>query len=50
MNVFNKQNILDRTYELKVVNSPGNIEEQKLVKTDRLSLGFTPNLVFRLTF
>jgi hypothetical protein len=50
MNILDKKNILDRTYELKFVNSPGNIEEQKLVKTDKLSLGFTPNLVFRLTF
>jgi hypothetical protein len=50
LNVLNTQNILDRTYELKFVNSQGNIEEQKLVKTDRLSLGFTPNVVFRLTF
>ena len=50
LNVLNKKNILDRTYELKVVNNPGNVEEQKLVKTDRLSLGFTPNVVFRLTF
>tara|TARA_R110001599_G_scaffold3530_10_gene19445 strand:- start:342 stop:2948 length:2607 start_codon:yes stop_codon:yes gene_type:complete len=49
-NIFNKKNILDRTYELKFVNSQGNVEEQKLVKIDRLSLGFTPNLVFRLTF
>jgi len=49
-NIFNKKNILDRTYELKFVNSQGNVEEQKLVKTDRISLGFTPNLVFRLTF
>ena len=48
--IFNKKNILDRTYELKFVNSQGNVEEQKLVKIDRLSLGFTPNLVFRLTF
>ena len=50
LNIFNEQNVLERTYELKVVNSPGNVEEQKLVKTDRLSLGFTPNIVFRLTF
>jgi len=50
LNVLNTQNILDRTYELKYVNSQSNIEEQKLVKTDRLSLGFTPNVVFRLTF
>ncbi|WKD85517.1 TonB-dependent receptor SusC [Polaribacter huanghezhanensis] len=49
-NIFNRKNILDRKYELKVVNSQGNVEKQKLVKTDRLSLGFTPNLVFRLTF
>lgn len=50
LNVFNTKNILDRTYELKFVNSAGNVEEQKLVKTDRISLGFTPNAVFRLTF
>jgi hypothetical protein len=50
LNVLNNKNILDRTYQLKFVNSPGNVEEQKLVKTDRLSLGFTPNVVFRLTF
>ena len=50
INIFNEKNILDRTYELKFVNSPGNVEEQKLVKKDKLSLGFTPNVVFRLTF
>lgn len=50
LNVFNQRNILDRTYELKFVNNPGNVEEQKIVETDRLSLGFTPNVVFRLTF
>jgi hypothetical protein len=50
LNVLNTKNILDRAYELKFVNSQGNVEEQKLVKTDKLSLGFTPNVVFRLTF
>jgi hypothetical protein len=50
LNVFNQRNVLDRTYELKFVNNPGNVEEQKIVETDRLSLGFTPNVVFRLTF
>lgn len=50
LNVLNTKNILDRTYELKFVNSQSNVEEQKLVKVDRLSLGFTPNIVFRLTF
>ena len=50
LNIFNEKNILSRTYELKFVNSQGNVEQQKLVKTDRVSLGFTPNLVFRLTF
>jgi hypothetical protein len=32
------------------VNSQGNVEQQKLVETDKISLGFTPNVVFRLTF
>ena len=50
LNLLNEKNILDRIYELKVVNNPGNVEEQKLVKTDRISLGFTPNVVFRLRF
>jgi hypothetical protein len=50
LNIFNKKNILDTTYELKFVNSDGDIEEQKLVKVDRLSLGFTPNMVCRITF
>jgi len=50
LNVFNKKNILNRIYELKFVNSQGNIEEQKVVEVDKISLGFTPNVVFRLTF
>jgi hypothetical protein len=50
LNVFNKKNILNRTYELKIVNNSGNIEEQKIVETDKVSLGFTPNVVFRITF
>ena len=50
MNVFHKKNILDRKYELKVVKTtPGN-EELKLVETDKISIGFTPNIVFRVTF
>ena len=50
LNILNKKNILDRTYELKVVNNQGNVEEQKLVKVDKISLGFTPNVVFRVRF
>jgi hypothetical protein len=50
LNILNTKNILDRTYNLKIVNSQGNVEQQKLVETDRISLGFTPNVVFRLTF
>ena len=50
LNIFNKKNILDRIYELKYVQLPGNLEELKVVETDKISLGFTPNVVFRVTF
>ena len=50
MNVFNKRNILDRKYELKFVNTTLGSEELKLVETDKISIGFTPNVVFRVTF
>jgi len=49
-NIFNKKNILDRTYEVKFVNLPGETEKQDVVETDKISLGFTPNIVFRLSF
>ena len=50
LNIFNTKNVLERTYELKFVNSGADLEEQKLVKIDRVSLGFTPNIVCRLRF
>ena len=50
INMLNTKNILDRKYELKVVNSLGGIEEEKLIETDKISIGFTPNIVFRVTF
>ncbi len=50
LNIFNTKNVLERTYELKFVSSSNVLEEQKLVKIDRVSLGFTPNIVCRLRF
>ena len=50
MNVFDERNILDRKYELKVVKIQSGNEELKLVETDKISIGFTPNVVFRITF
>jgi hypothetical protein len=50
LNVFDTKNILSRTYQLKFLNNQGNIEVQKLVETDKISLGFTPNIVFRVSF
>lgn len=50
LNVFNTTNILDRYYETQVIRDPGQPEERILVETDQLSIGFTPNLVFRASF
>jgi outer membrane cobalamin receptor len=50
LNLFNTKNILDRTYETKIIRRQGNIEKEILVETDKVSIGFTPNMVFRVTF
>ena len=50
LNVFNTTNILDRYYETQVIREPNQPEERILVETDQLSIGFTPNLVFRASF
>ena len=53
MNVFDTKNILDRSYEIKIQREgkgPGKEEIRTLVETDQLSIGFTPNLVFRASF
>lgn len=50
MNVFNTKNILDRSYEVKTEKKISNSETPQLVETDQISIGFTPNLVFRVEF
>ncbi len=50
LNVFNQQNILSRSYELRIIREPRQVERKILVEVDRLSLGVTPNAVFRVSF
>ncbi|NJB81247.1 TonB-dependent receptor [Wenyingzhuangia aestuarii] len=52
-NLINKKNILNRDYEIEtVIIGKGSSREEKevLVETDRLSMGFVPNAVFRINF
>ncbi len=49
LNILNKKNILKRTYDVVQDNTNG-FEEGKLIKQDTESLGFTPNISFRLNF
>jgi hypothetical protein len=49
-NILNQKNVLNRTYQLRpFINSANEIEYQ-LREVDKLSLGITPNLVFRVEF
>ena len=50
LNLLNSNNVLDRTYEIKVIQNTNGSEREILVETDKVSIGFTPNAVFRLTF
>lgn len=52
LNLFDTKNILDRSYEIKTQrNGQGaNSDKRILVETDQLSIGFTPNVVFRASF
>ncbi|MGG6232153.1 TonB-dependent receptor plug domain-containing protein [Tenacibaculum sp. SDUM215027] len=50
LNIFNKKNILSRTYSsIPIRNSNDEIEYQ-LKEADKMSLGVTPNFVFRVSF
>lgn len=52
-NIFNQKNILSRDYEIQtLITGLGNDREEKdvLVETDKLSIGFVPNLCFRVNF
>lgn len=50
LNLLNNKNILDRSYEVKIIRRQGGGEEEILVETDKVSIGFTPNAVFRIIF
>lgn len=53
LNIFDKQNILSRNYEIeRSVQGQGmnTTITENLAIIDRMSLGFTPNAVFRLDF
>ncbi len=47
LNIYNQENILSRTYQIRQdVNDGSNV----LREIDKISLGITPNLVFRIEF
>lgn len=48
-NVLNRRNVLDRTYEVNRNQSEGE-EIFQLVVRDKMAIGFTPNVVFRVVF
>lgn len=47
LNLFDKKNIIQRSYEATYNNS---FQNYTLQKTDNFSLGFTPNVVLRVSF
>lgn len=52
-NITNKQNILNRDFEIQTIIEGGNsnrVERQVLVQNDKISLGFVPNLILRITY
>ncbi|MDO6744763.1 carboxypeptidase-like regulatory domain-containing protein [Tenacibaculum soleae] len=49
LNILNKKNILKRVYDV-VQNDENGFIEGELLKQDTESLGFTPNVSFRLSF
>ncbi|MGY5355283.1 TonB-dependent receptor [Wenyingzhuangia sp. IMCC45467] len=52
-NIFNRKNILSRDYEIQtIVNNEGqnNTDKEILVETDKISLGFVPNISLRVNF
>lgn len=49
LNIYNKKNILKRGYEVVQDNTNG-FEESRLIEQNTESLGFTPNISFRVSF
>ncbi|MDX8554821.1 TonB-dependent receptor plug domain-containing protein [Tenacibaculum sp. 1B UA] len=50
LNIFNKKNILNRTYNAIPIRNSDNEIGYKLKEVDKISLGITPNFVFRVNF
>lgn len=50
LNIYNRKNILSRTHNAVPVRNSNNDIEYKLEQVDKISLGITPNLVFRVYF
>ncbi|MDO6736693.1 TonB-dependent receptor domain-containing protein [Wenyingzhuangia sp. 2_MG-2023] len=52
-NLVNRKNILNRDYDIETIieeEGPNRVERQVLIQKDRISLGFVPNLIFRVAF
>lgn len=52
-NIFNRKNILNRDYEIQTLLVGQGMNKEKkdiLVETDKISLGFVPNVMFRMSF
>ncbi|AZJ31461.1 Outer membrane receptor for ferrienterochelin and colicins [Tenacibaculum mesophilum] len=50
LNLFNNKNILSRTYNAIPIRNSDNEIEYKLKEVNKISLGITPNFVFRVNF
>ncbi len=50
LNIYNRKNLLERYYEIRPFLNDNNDVQFRLQTVDNLSLGMTPNLVFRVDF
>lgn len=50
LNIYNRQNLLERYYEIRPFLNQENNVQFRLETVDKFSLGMTPNLVFRVDF
>ena len=50
LNIYNQKNIISRTYTAMPTLNSDNTISYELAKADKLSLGITPNFVFRVYF
>jgi len=50
LNIYDRQNLLERYYEIRPFLNQDNNVQFRLETVDKFSLGMTPNLVFRVDF